>query len=73
MELRTIKIRGIELDVFYEYESERDPLGTGDSPTAHYIDVTAVETHTDVIDIMILLSDDVLDEIHQEIIKIEGN
>lgn len=71
MELRTIKIRGIELDVFYEFSSERDPLGTGDSPTAHYVEVRSVETNTDVIDIVDLLSADVLDEIEQELIRIE--
>lgn len=73
MELRTITVKGVELDVFYEYSSERDPLGTGDSPTAHYVEIRAVETTSDAIDIVDLLSNDVLNEIEQEIINIEVN
>lgn len=73
MELRTVTIKGVELDVFYEYSSERDPYGTGDSPTAHYVDIRAVETTSDAIDIVDLLSAEVLNEIEQELINIEAN
>lgn len=35
-------IMGFDIVVEYDYESERDPLGTGDSPTAHYVDILGI-------------------------------
>lgn len=42
METTQMTIIGYDIEVEYEYETEKDPLGTGDSPTAHYIDVCGV-------------------------------
>lgn len=72
MGLMTTKVNGIELDVYYTYESERDPYGTGDSPTAHYVDIIAVEVSDSTVNIMDLLSDNDLNDIEQEIINEEA-
>ena len=66
------KIQGIELDVYYSYESENDPYGTGDSPTAHYVEIIAIEPADSTIDITDILSDRVIEQIEQEIIEEEA-
>lgn len=68
----TTKINGIELDVYYSYESEDDPYGTGDSPTAHYVEIIAIEPADSTIDITDILSDRVIEQIEQEIIEEEA-
>lgn len=35
-------ILGFDIEVEYDYESEKDPYGTGDSPTAHYVDILGI-------------------------------
>ena len=72
MGLMTTTINGIELDVYYTYESERDPYGTGDSPTSHYVEIIAVEAADSTIDIADILSSKVMDEIEQDIINQEA-
>lgn len=72
MGLMTTKINGIELDVYYSYESEKDPYGTGDSPTAHYVEIIAIEPEDSTVDITDLLSDRVIERIEQEIIEEEA-
>lgn len=69
MELRTIIIQDVEFDVYYEFSSERDPLGTGDSPTAFYVEVKEIlAVKGNLTD---LLTSEVLGEINDEIIKQE--
>ena len=69
MELRTIIIQDVEFDVYYEFSSERDPLGTGDSPTAFYVEVKEIlAVRGNLTD---LLTSEVLSEINDEIIKQE--
>ena len=72
MGLMKTKIQGIELDVYYSYESENDPYGTGDSPTAHYVEIIAIEPADSTIDITDILSDRVIEQIEQEIIEEEA-
>ena len=38
----TMTILGFDIEVTYEYECEKDPYGTGDSSTAHYVDILGV-------------------------------
>lgn len=33
---------GFDIEVEYDYECEKDPYGTGDSPTAHYVDIMGI-------------------------------
>lgn len=73
MSVQTITINGIDLDVYYSHESEKDPFGTGDSPTLHYVDIQAVELASEPTDISSILAESVLDDIEQQIIDIESN
>ena len=73
MELRTIEVKGVEFDVFYEFSSERDPLGTGDSPTAYHVEIKSIETICDSIDIIDYLAEWVIQSIYEQIIEIEAN
>lgn len=72
MGLTTVTVNDIKLDVYYSYESERDPYGTGDSPTAHYVEIIAIEVDDSTTDITDLLSDRAIEFIEQEIIKEEA-
>lgn len=72
MGLTTVTINDIKLDVYYSYESEKDPYGTGDSPTAHYVEIIAVETPDSTVNIMDLMSDHDLNSIEEEIIQEEA-
>lgn len=38
----SMMIAGLPIIVEYEHDTERDPYGTGDSPTKHYIDVMTI-------------------------------
>jgi hypothetical protein len=64
-----LEMYGLRLDVDYTYECVKDALGTGDSPTEHYVDVKSIELNGK--DISQLLSDDVLDEIDNKLLRIE--
>lgn len=72
MGLMTTTINNIKLDVYYSYESEKDPYGTGDSPTAHYVEIIAIEATDSTTDITDILSDAVIEQIEQEIIQEEA-
>ena len=72
MGLMTTKINGIELDVYYSYDSEDDPYGTGDSPTAHYVEIIAVEVSDSTVDIKDILPENTLADIEDEIIDQEN-
>lgn len=67
MALFTVKVYGIEMDVYADVTIERDPKGTGDSPSETYIDITAIELNDHAKDISVLLSDDVMEKIGQQI------
>jgi hypothetical protein len=73
MELRTIDVKGVEFDVFYEFSSERDPLGTGDSPTAYHVEIKSIELIYEPIDIIDYLAEWVIQSIYEQIIEIEAN
>lgn len=73
MEYRTINVKGIDFDVHYEFSSENDPLGTGDSPTAYMVDIIAIETTDDPKNLYDYLADWVIESIENEIIRIEAN
>lgn len=73
MELRTIEVKGVEFDVFYDCTSERDPLGTGDSPTAYHVELIAIESICESIDITDYLANWVVEDITKQIIELEAN
>jgi len=69
MGLFTVKVYGIELDVYADVTREKDPLGTGDSPDNVEIDIIAIEPAGCAVDITVLLSDDVAERIGQQIME----
>lgn len=42
MQTTTMTMLGYDIEVEYEHSTEKDPYGTGDSPTTHYIDICGV-------------------------------
>ena len=70
MTLETIKLYGITLDVYFSHTVEKDPYGTGDSPTLHYVELRAVETPTDTVNLIPILCDSVIEKIENEIMDI---
>ena len=70
MPLETIQLYGITLDVYFKHEIEKDPCGTGDSPTHHNIELVAVETPTDTINLLPILCYTIIEKIENEILDI---
>lgn len=64
-----LEIYGLRLDVDYTYEFVKDVFGTGDSPTEHNVYVQSIELNGK--DISQLLSDSVLDEINDKLLRLE--
>lgn len=65
MGVYTIKVYGIEMDVYADVTREKDPYGTGDSPDNVQIDINEIELRDTAIDISTLLSDAVVEKIGQ--------
>lgn len=70
MSLETIQLYGITLDVYFKHEIEKDPYGTGDSPTHHNIELIAIESPSDTVNLIPLLSEYLIDKIETEILDI---
>lgn len=64
-----LKVNGAELTVFYKCSKERDPLGTGDSPTEYNVDILQVEAADSTINLIEVLDWSVLEEIEDKIIE----
>ena len=62
-------INGVELTAFYTIEIEYDPYGTSDSPTSYDVDILHIEARDSTINLMSILSYDVIEEIENEIIQ----
>jgi nitrogen regulatory protein PII-like uncharacterized protein len=67
MGLYTVKVYGVELDIYADVEIERDPKGTGDSPDETHIDIIAIEPTGCAVDITVLLSEDVIEKIGEQV------
>lgn len=72
MSLETVEIRGVQFDVYYDCTVERDPYGTGDSPTEYQIDIISIEAGADTQDLQDVLGNNIVDEIIEELIKVEA-
>jgi len=70
MPLETIQLYGITLDVYFKHDIEKDPYGTGDSPTFHNIELVAVESPTDTVNLIPLLCESDIEKIENEILDI---
>jgi len=71
MELQTVEVNGVKFDVYYTAKVENDPYGTGDSPASCEVDINSIEVGADTQNLLDFLSDTVVAEIEQEIIKLE--
>jgi hypothetical protein len=64
-----LKVNCVELTVFYKYSKERDPFGTGDSPTEYNVELLQVEAVDSTINLIEVLQESVLEEIEAKIIE----
>lgn len=64
-----LEINGVSLTVFYTCIQERDPFGTGDSPTKYNVDILQVEAADSAINLIDVLQESVLEEIEEKIIE----
>lgn len=73
MAVYTIDLHGIELDVYADVTFEKDPYGTGDSPESVSVDINEVELAGSAVNILDLLSDNVVEHIGRLVVKEERN
>lgn len=71
MSLATITVYNTNFDVYYTATRNKDPLGTGDSPTEIEVEITEIEDVTGCQNLLELLSGDVVEKIRQEVVKYE--
>lgn len=71
MSVETITVKGITFHVYYDIETERDPYGTGDSPTLHYININEIEIGNDTQNVYDILPDYIIELIENEILSTE--
>tara|TARA_B110000908_G_scaffold7720_1_gene9627 strand:+ start:410 stop:604 length:195 start_codon:yes stop_codon:yes gene_type:complete len=60
------------LDVYYDCLRTTDPLSTGDSPTSYEVDFISIETLSDTVNMLSILSEDALMDIERQVIDVEG-
>ena len=73
MSLEQVEVLGVKFDVYYECETEHDPYGTGDSPTSYDITIISIESGTDTQDLQEVLANYIIEQITEELIKVESN
>ena len=71
MSVETMNVCGIEFNVYYTYSEEKDPLGTGDSPTAYYIEIDFIEAGDDTQNLIDIMPNSVLEKIENILLDIE--
>ena len=73
MSLTQVTIDDVDFDVYYTVEIEKDPYGTGDSPTSISVDIHEIELAGCAIDITPFISTWVYDSCVDAIIKEESS
>ena len=68
MSVQTVTVHNITFHVYYDIETERDPYGTGDSPTAHYLTINEIEIGDDTQDVYEILPQSIIELIENEIL-----
>ena len=71
MSVETLQINGIDMDVYYTCNIEKDPYGTGDSPKEYQVDIISIEIGVDTQNVYEILPSFILDQIIEDIIEIE--
>lgn len=67
MALTQVTIDGVDFDVYYTAEVEKDPYGTGDSPTTLSIDIHEIELAGSPIDLTPFVASWVYDLIEDKV------
>ena len=70
MQLDTITLYGIALNVYYDFSVTKDLYGTGDSPTSVEVTVLDVSLDNNATDLQDILSDEVKAEIERKLVKL---
>lgn len=68
-ENREVEVWGVTAEVDYDFEEERDPYGTGDSPSLCNVIINTITIGG--VDLTDLLVDSFLDKLEEEILRIE--
>ena len=63
------EINGIKFDIYFKVNTCNDAYGTGDSPSLHDVDIFEISLAGDATDLQEVLSSNILDLIHDEILK----
>ena len=71
--LYTTKVNNVNFDCYYDCLKTTDGYGTGDSPTLYEIDFNSIETAGDTVNLISVLSDDVISLLEDEIIAYEAS
>jgi len=71
--LYTTKVNNVHFDCYYDCLRITDGYGTGDSPTLYEIDFNSIETAGDTVNLMSVLSEDVLSTIEDEVVAHEAS
>lgn len=73
MSVETLKVHNITFHVYYDCEIEKDPYGTGDSPTKYQVEIIAIEVGEDTQNVYDILPNAIIEDITEQIIQIEAN
>jgi len=65
----TVKLYGIELDVYANIKRTRDAFGTGDSPDEVEVEILSIELPDSTQDLYSLLSDDTIMRIEDLVLE----
>ena len=68
--ISVVKVKGVEFYVTYTVMIETDPLGTGDSPAGFNVEVTEITIANKGGNLLELLADGVVNEVHEAIKKL---
>ena len=71
--LYTTKVNNVNFDCYYDCLRTSDGYGTGDSPTLYEIDFNSIETAGDSVNLMSVLSEDVLSILEDEVVYYEAS
>ena len=73
MSVETLEVHNITFHVYYDCEIEKDPFGTGDSPTEYQVNITTIEIGEDAQNVYDILPNVIIEELTEQIIQIEAN
>jgi hypothetical protein len=73
MSVETLEVHNITFHVYYDCKIEKDPYGTGDSPTEYQVNIMTVEIGEDTQNVYEILPNVIIEKITEQLIQIEAN